>query len=101
VLTASPLAEEAFVCHGTGELGGIVEDIQGLYTRKLNEAIAKIRVEVRKEVLAQIPTIRTEVKKEATRAVKPWVLAAVGVGVLALGAGTVALVKLRRRRRRR
>lgn len=80
------LRQEAFVCHQGAELGGWYED-----------QIAKIRAQVKAEVLAQIPTIRQQVREEATSAVKPWVIAAISAGALGVVLGGVALWRRKRR----
>lgn len=113
------LHQEAFICQqfDEGELGfdplaALRSELNAIYRAKLSEAISKIRVEVKREVLAQIPTIRSQVAKEviqnipeiraqvrveAKSAVKPWVIAAISVGALGLLAGGVAIYRGRKR----
>jgi hypothetical protein len=60
---------------------------------KLVEARAKAGAE------AAIPTIRAEVRKEATSTIRPWMIGAIGGGVLASILGLVAIKRSRGRAR--
>jgi hypothetical protein len=76
-------SQEAFICQdGDTGLGDWYDD-----------QIAKIRAQVKAEVLAQIPTIRQQVREEATASLKPWIIAAISAGTLGMIVGGVALWK--------
>jgi hypothetical protein len=62
---------------------------------KLIEARAKAGAE------SAIPTIRAEVRKEASSTIRPWMIGAIGGGVLASILGLIAIKRTRARRRSR
>lgn len=78
-------------------LGGFREDAIDVLSIAVGQSRARsfvsgleqhIRQEARAGAEQAIPTIRSEVKTEATSAVKPWVIAALAVsGVAAAGVG--------------
>jgi len=65
---------------------------------KLEELEAYIRSEAEKGARQAIPEIRRQVKQEAENAIKPYVLASLGLGALGLLAGISATIAAFRRR---
>jgi hypothetical protein len=99
MITITPLG-------GSGVLSGFREDAIGTLAFVLGHDKATsfvtsmegyIRAQARAGAEQAIPTIRSEVREEAAATIRPYVIAALGLGVLAAGMSGYTFWKMRRR----